>query len=62
MILYILQELMLLKENLGILKKLNTDFSCTACVRDVKGSPSKGIAIFYRNSLSNYIKVSKYWL
>ena len=45
------------------LKELNKDFSCTACAKDLKdneiatGRPSKGVAIFFRNTLINYIKV-----
>ena len=54
-----LQELMLLREDLGFLKELNKDFSCTACAKGVKdneiatGRPSKGVAIFFRNTLLN---------
>ena len=57
-----LQELMLLQNDLSILNKLNNDFKCIAAVKDkqiddiVTGRPSKGVAIFFKKYLSDYIK------
>ena len=57
----LLQEIMLLKEDLNILKTINESFDVIACVEDksnegiMEGRPSKGVAILWKSSLSKYI-------
>ena len=56
-----LQELMLCKSDLHLLNELNVDFENVAFVKDreaegiVEGRPSRGVAIFWRKTLSHTI-------
>ena len=56
-----LQELMLCKSDLHLLNELNVDFENVAFVKDreaegiVEGRPSRGVAIFWRKSLSHTV-------
>ena len=56
-----LQELMLCKSDLSLLNNFNKQFQYIAFVQDREaegineGRPTKGVAIFYRNTLSRHI-------
>ena len=56
-----LQEIMLCKSDLGLLKDFNENFECMGFVKDREhegineGRPSKGVAIYWRRSLSPYV-------
>ena len=56
-----LQEIMLCKSDLGLLKDFNENFECMGFVKDREHGgineerPSKGVAIYWRRSLSPYV-------
>ena len=56
-----LQEIMLCKSDLGLLNDFNEEFECIGYVRDREsegineGRPCKGVAIYWRRSLSPYV-------
>ena len=56
-----LQELLLCRSDLHILDELNNDFENIVFVQDresagiVEGSPTRGVAVLWRKSLSSYI-------
>ena len=56
-----LQELMLCKGDQPILNELNDDFENVAFVQDrdsvgiVEGTPTRGVAVLWRKTLSHYI-------
>ena len=57
----LLQELMLLKEDIAIMKTINESFDCVSCVQDksydgiLEGRPSRGVAIIWRKNLAKII-------
>ena len=62
----LIQELLLLEEDIGILDDIHHDFNYTACLKDKMnfgvncGRPSKGVCIFWRKSIANCIDPVKF--